>query len=262
MCVGIDDDPDDGSYCNGVESCDGQAPNPCASCDDGNDVCVGSDVTLTIEDVAGREGVITIALENSFDEVGEVHVQVCDADQRDWFHISADNCSNAIRTSGFNCYATDLGNGCVGVDIISNFPLDFIETGTGAIAYLNYTVDPVTIPPENYADLDPQVPEVKDRDAVTLSVTPKPGRLTILEACEGDFDNDSDVDSQDVSAFLADFGRSLWQNPCTDQTPCNGDFDCDTDVDSEDLDVFIVDFGRSIWSNPCPPQSSPFTCSY
>ena len=113
----------------------------------------------------------------SFDEVGEVHVEVCDADQRGWLHISADSCSTASRTGGFNCITTDLGTGCVGVDIISTFPLDFIPTGTGAIAYLNYTVDPVTIPMENYADLDPQAPDVKDRDAFTLSVTPKPGRL-------------------------------------------------------------------------------------
>ena len=62
---GLTTDPDDGSYCNGVESCDGLAPDPCASsCDEGNDVCVGSDVTLTVENAYGREGVITIALEN------------------------------------------------------------------------------------------------------------------------------------------------------------------------------------------------------
>jgi hypothetical protein len=261
VCVGIDDDPDDGSYCNGVESCDGLAPNPCASCDEGNDVCVGSDVNLIIENVAGREGVITIALENSFDEVGEVHVDVCDADQRGWLHISAENCSTAIRTSGFNCITTDLGNGCVGVDIISNFPLDFIATGTGAIAYLNYTVDTVTIPPENYADLDPQAPDVKDRDAVTLLVTPKPGKLTIVEACEGDFDSNGNVDANDVSGFLADFGRSLYNRPCPNDPKCIADFDCDTDVDSNDLNVFLEDFGRSQFFNPCP-LLPPLVCGY
>jgi hypothetical protein len=149
----------------------------------------------------------------------------------------------------------------VGVDIISNFPLDFIATGTGAIAYLNYTVDPVTIPPENYADIDPQAPDVKDRDAVTLSVTPKPGKLTIVEKCEGDFDSNGNVDADDVSAFLTDFGRSIFFNPCTNNDPCNGDFLCDSDVDSEDLAVFIEDFGRSMFFNPCP-LSPPLVCSY
>jgi hypothetical protein len=264
--VGIDLCPDDGDYCSGVEYCNGgvcdDTGNPCASCDDVNDACVGSDVTLIIEDASGREGVITIALENNNDDVGEVQLDVCVADQWDWLHISADSCSNdGDRTGGFNCITTDLGAGCVGVAIVSSFPLDFIAMGTGAIAYLNYTVDPVTIPPENYADIDPQNSSVLDDGAVPLSVTPKPGRLSVVEECEGDFDGKGNVDSNDVSAFLTDFGRSLFFNPCSEVDPCNGDFDCDTDVDSQDLLVFIEDFGRSLFFNPCPP-SSPLVCSY
>ena len=33
--------------------------------------------------------------------------------------------------------------------------------------------------------------------------------------CEGNFDNDSDVDGTDVSTFKNDFGRSSVMNPCT-----------------------------------------------
>ena len=262
QCVGTDDYPDDDLYCNGVESCDGLAPDPCASCDEGNDVCVGSDVTLTVENAYGREGVITIALENSFDEVGEVYAEVCDADQRDWLHISADSCSNADRTGGFNCITTDLGAGCVGVHIVSSFPLDFIPTGTGAIAYLNYTVDPVTIPMENYADLDPQAPDVMDPDDVALSVTPKPGRLYAAEYCEGDFAEPLGVDANDVILFLADTGRNIYNNPCTELNPCNGDFNCNQGVDSSDVQVFLKDTGRNIYNNPCPPLSEQFDCHY
>jgi hypothetical protein len=266
-CVGTDPCADDGDYCTGVEYCTGgvcdDTGNPCASsCNDTNDVCVGSDVTLIIEDASGWEGVIPIALENSVDEVGEVHLDVCDADKRFWLHISADSCINdANRTGGFNCITTDLGNGCVGVDIISNFPLDSIPTGTGAIAYLNYTVDPVTIPQENYADIDPRNISVLDDGAVPLSVTPQPGKVDLTEYCEGDFEGDTDVDAIDVAAFLIDFGRSRFFNPCSGAAPCNGDFDCDTDVDSQDLAVFLEDFGRSLFNNPCPP-SSPLVCPY
>ena len=264
QCVGIDAYPDDGYFCNGLEACDGGTDNPCAgSCDEGDDVCVGSDVTLTVENAYGREGVIPITLENSLDEVGEVQLTVCDIDQRSWLHISAIGCNAASRAAGFNCITSDVGGGCVGVTVISSFPLDSISAGSGPIAYLSYTVDPVTIPMANYADLEPQSPDVRDYPAgASLSVTPKPGRLYAVEYCEGDFDGDTDVDAQDIAAFLDHFGRSLWSNPCTDLNPCNGDFDCDTDVDAADLAVMIEDFGRSLWSNPCPPLSGQFTCSY
>ena len=56
--------------------------------------------------------------------------------------------------------------------------------------------------------------------------------------CEGNFDNDSDVDGSDLAVFAADFGRT----DCSGG--CKGDLDGDGDVDGRDLAVFAADFGR------------------
>jgi hypothetical protein len=70
--------------------------------------------------------------------------------------------------------------------------------------------------------------------------------------CESDFDCDGDVDSFDITAFLADFGRGEYVDPCESGNPCNGDFICDGDVDSFDITTFLEDFGRGAYVNPCP----------
>jgi len=71
------------------------------------------------------------------------------------------------------------------------------------------------------------------------------GRLnlynSLLDACEGDFDGDGDVDGSDLAVFAADFGRI----DCGTGDPCEGDFDGDGDVDGSDLAVFAADFGRT-----------------
>jgi hypothetical protein len=71
--------------------------------------------------------------------------------------------------------------------------------------------------------------------------------------CEGDFDCNGAVDATDVATFLADFGRSVFNNPCNSANQCNGDFDCDGSVAANDVAVFLADFGRSQFNNPCPP---------
>jgi len=106
------DPKDDEAYCNGVEYCDagscnstfsGSPPDQCSplTCDEDNDLCLASDVTLTIENTYGREGVIPVLLDNSSVEVSEVHLEVCDVDQRSWLHISTstDGCSTTDRTT-------------------------------------------------------------------------------------------------------------------------------------------------------------------
>jgi len=70
--------------------------------------------------------------------------------------------------------------------------------------------------------------------------------------CEANFDCDQDVDANDVTAFLTDFGRSIYNRPCTNEDPCKGDFSCDGDVDATDVTKFLEDFGRSQYNNPCP----------
>ena len=61
----------------------------------------------------------------------------------------------------------------------------------------------------------------------------------VEDYCEGDFDEDGDVDGSDLAIFAADFGRT----DCS--TACEGDFDTDNDVDGSDLAVFAADFGRT-----------------
>ena len=72
--------------------------------------------------------------------------------------------------------------------------------------------------------------------------------------CEGNFNCsvDDDCDGSDAATFKIDFGRSIFQDPCTNELICNGDFDCDEDVDGTDAALFKQDFGRSSFSNPCP----------
>ena len=81
--------------------------------------------------------------------------------------------------------------------------------------------------------------------------------------CEANFDCDQDVDANDVTAFLTDFGRSIYNRPCTNQDPCKGDFSYDGDVDANDVTKFLEDFGRSQYNNPCPActQGQPW-CVY
>ena len=67
------------------------------------------------------------------------------------------------------------------------------------------------------------------------------GAFEYLLVCEGDFDNDGDVDGSDLAVFAADFGRT----DCDTGEECEGDFDTDDDVDGSDLAVFAADFGRT-----------------
>ena len=275
VCMGEDPCPDMGVYCDGVDFCDGGAcydtGDPCSTSCSG-DSCTGSDATLIVENAYGREGIINIVLENNYDEVSEVHLHVCDADQRDWLHIATNSCDVAERIGPFQCAISDLGLGCVEVDITSNFPLDHIGTGKGAIAQLNYTVDPVDIPlnltlDNNYADLNPENIDVKDNSTptpVSLTVTPKSGKLYAADYCYADFDDDGGVTSADTSVFLSEWNqRTIYSNPCTSMDPCFADFDCDGGVTSADVSVFLSEWNqRTIYSNPCPPQSSQFECEY
>ena len=80
--------------------------------------------------------------------------------------------------------------------------------------------------------------------------------------CESDFDCDGDVDADDVAAFLTDFGRFQFNNPCVNGNQCNGDCECDTDVDADDVEKFLEDFGRFQFNNPCPACAVGDWCVY
>ncbi len=63
-----------------------------------------------------------------------------------------------------------------------------------------------------------------------------------MEPCEGDFDNDGDVDGSDLSKFTPSFGHV---NCSVEFDFCSGDFDNDGDVDGTDLGKFSEDFGQT-----------------
>ena len=70
------------------------------------------------------------------------------------------------------------------------------------------------------------------------------------------------VDADDVTIFLADFGRDQYYQLCTHEAPCNGDTDCDGNVDADDVTMFLEDFGREENYNPCPACEAGNWCSY
>jgi hypothetical protein len=80
--------------------------------------------------------------------------------------------------------------------------------------------------------------------------------------CEANFDCDEDVDAEDVTTFLNDFGRNAYSDPCEAGNQCKGDFSCDGDVDAEDVTTFLNDFGRNAYSNPCPTCEVGDWCEY
>ena len=80
--------------------------------------------------------------------------------------------------------------------------------------------------------------------------------------CESDFDCSGSVDSLDVEHFLWDFGRSQYNDPCTNERWCYGDFLCDGSVDAADVTKFLEDFGRSEFFNPCPACEVGDWCVY
>ena len=42
--------------------------------------------------------------------------------------------------------------------------------------------------------------------------------------------------------------------------PCTADFDCDLDVDADDVTEFLAQFGREPYYDPCPTIPCPITC--
>ena len=80
--------------------------------------------------------------------------------------------------------------------------------------------------------------------------------------CESDFDCNGAVDAHDVTAFLGDFGRSSFFNPCTNANPCYGDFDCNYNVDAANVYTFLEDFGRNQFFDSCPACTVGPWCVY
>jgi len=80
--------------------------------------------------------------------------------------------------------------------------------------------------------------------------------------CEADFDCNGNVDAEDVTTFLEDFGRNQYNDPCENGNQCKGDFDCNSAVDATDVTKFLEDFGRNQYNNPCPACVEGDWCVY
>jgi hypothetical protein len=142
----------------------------------------------------------------------------------------------------------------IGVDILAG---DF-ELGTNAGSGVNSGI-PDTILPDGQAfflglvQTDPQAGFTR---AELKSVDPGFGDFFLFNLdfivmatvpCQGDLDQDGDVDGSDLALFTEEFGRTN----CVTNPPCHGDLDEDGDVDGSDLAVFAGEFGRA----NCPSLS-------
>jgi hypothetical protein len=126
-----------------------------------------------------------------------------------------------------------------------------------------FTVPAFTAPPEENCTItvtDTANTDINTGDPVVCTLD-----ITILAGtceCEGNFDNDQDVDGFDAATFKADFGRGGFTRPCISSDLCNGDFSCDGDVDGSDASLFKSDFGRGQFNNPCPSCPRDPWCVY
>ncbi len=126
-----------------------------------------------------------------------------------------------------------------------------------------FTVPAFTTPPEENCTItvtDTTNTDINTGDPVVCTLD-----INILAGtceCEGNFDNDQDVDGFDAAIFKSDFGRGEFTRPCVDGDFCNGDFSCDGDVDGTDAAIFKQDFGRSGLINPCPACPRDPWCVY
>ena len=99
-----------------------------------------------------------------------------------------------------------------------------ILPGTGAIARLNYTIDPGT-PPGDYADVTPENGDIRDDLGLSLEVTPKPGKVGTLECIDAGDCDDFNVCTNDACVgSVCQYTNNV--SPCDDGLYCNGTDTC------------------------------------
>ncbi len=185
--------------------------------------------------------------------------------------------SAAIAVAGFSNVRFDIGLGSDGLgNTLVILPSDIIEVGGSTFSYTSFgspllvsgndyhlyqlSYDPTTMEASffldgilrwtGYAGATVSGGSVADNFGLAIGALNnatanfalaelKSGQLNI-DMCEGDFDQDGDVDGSDLGVFSADFGSTN----CSANPVCEGDFDNDGDVDGTDLGLFSADFGR------------------
>jgi len=100
------------------------------------------------------------------------------------------------------------------------------------------------------------------KNTASTCVYTKPEIRPIPGPCYGDIVNkgDNQIDLLDLTAFMKDFTRNIFNKPCGNNyiDKCAGDFDCDADVDANDLGKMITSLGRK----DCPSYVSGLSCQY
>jgi hypothetical protein len=235
-----DDDCDDGLFCNGVETCDIGGTDLCITgtppCDDWDECTLDCD-----EDT-----------DSCLADVCDISVLSCYTDPCLQFYPCSE--SGCLQHCDADCdLLNDESDNC------PNTPNALIA-GTCTRGNIGQPCDPWT----GDAQCDTEMGAGNGFCSTDQEDTYPPGGNGIGDACdcEADFDCSGGVDATDVGAFLTDFGRSTFFNPCTNSDPCNGDFNCDTNVAADDVSKFLEDFGRSQYFNPCPACVPGDWCEY
>ena len=99
-------------------------------------------------------------------------------------------------------------------------------------------------------------PSSTDTDNISIDFSIRENDGTpglVMQLCEGNFDNDTDVDDSDLAVFAENFGRT----DCGTGPLCEGDFEPDGDVDGSDIALFAAEFGRA----DCPVACGDGFCS-
>jgi hypothetical protein len=266
---------EDGIYCNGQEICDAAGlcapgPLPCDdgvectidTCDESSDTCVN-----TPDDANCDDGVD--CTDDSCDEVsGCQNDPVQDGTNCDdgSYCTEFDVCESGICAGtgnpcpvGYRCLEGVDGPICEAIENDSDY--DGITDSQDNC--LNHPNGPVlgtcTSGPKELIGIQTCTvnPDCDPDGFCSMNQEDMypPGGNSIGDACEceGNFDYDQDQDGSDAATFKEEFGRSSFNDACTEYNSCIANFDNDQDVDGVDAVKFKEDFGRSPYHNICPP---------
>jgi hypothetical protein len=195
------------------------------------------------------------------DNVGDVCDDCTDTDGDGFANPEYPNssCEDDNCPDDYNPGQEDVGDGDGAGDICDNCPVDINPNQEDTDGDNRGDIcDDCPNDPDNDIDSDSicgdldNCPETPNQDQLD---TYPPGSNAIGDACdcECDFDCNGAVDANDITSFLADFGRNEYSDPCTFYNPCNGDVDCNGTCDADDVTKILEDFGRNQHNNPCPP---------